>query len=205
MTSRLPWIIVLLAVATGLGMWLGQRVAGPASPPQYQALLAYGQPRALSAFNLAASDGSQLTPDRLRGRYSLLFFGFTHCPDVCPTALSTIRQIENVLASSPETNKVNYVFISVDPERDNSTTLHNYAKYFSPHIIAATGSHEDLRSFTREMGVVYSRTEANGEYSIDHSAHFVVLNRNVEIVGIIRPPQVPNAIAADLRQLMEFE
>lgn len=205
MTSRLPWIIVLLAVATGFGMWLGQRVAGPASPPQYQALLAYGQPRALSAFNLAVSDGSRLTPDRLRGRYSLLFFGFTHCPDVCPTALSTIRQIENVLAGSPVTHKVNYVFISVDPERDNAKILDDYTKYFSPNIIAATGTHEALKQFTREMGVVYSQTKINSEYSIDHSTQFVVLNPNVEIIGIIRPPQIPDAIAADLRQLMESE
>ncbi len=202
--SRLPWIIVLFDVATALGLWLGQRYRQTEPAPVFQSLLAYPEPRALSPFDLPASDGSRLTAERLRGHYSLLFFGFTHCPDVCPAGLTAYRQIEQLLATTDNAPVVNLVFVSVDPDRDQPQQLGDYVRYFSPSIIAATGPDSALLPFTRELGVIYARQDpVDGDYSVDHSAQFVLLNPAVQMIGIFRAPPDPAAIAADLARLPE--
>lgn len=181
---------------------LGRHLQAPSAPtPAFRSLLAYGQPRTLSNFELATSSGSSLDKARLLGRYSVLFFGFTHCPDVCPTALSVLRDTEKTLGAAA--SQVNFVFVSVDPERDDLVALGNYTKFFSAQFIAATGPDSDLLPFTRELGVLYfKQAAAAGDYSVDHSAHFVLLDPQVRVIGIIRPPHDPAAIAADLRQLI---
>jgi protein SCO1/2 len=201
--SRLPWIIVLMAVAAGFGLWLGLRGdIGPA-PPRFQSLLAYGTPRALTDFDLAASDGGRLDRARLQGRYSVLFFGFLNCPDVCPTAMATLGEVDKLIADLPAEALPNYVFISVDPARDSAAATGTYAQHFSRRMLGATGDDAALTSFTKQMGVLYmAQPEAEGAYNVDHSAHFVVLDPEVRIIGIIRPPHVAASIAADLRQLI---
>lgn len=201
--SRLPWIIVLIAVAAGLGLWLGLR-STQAPPAHYQSLLAYGAPRALNDFDLEASDGGRLDRARLQGRYSVLFFGFMNCPDVCPTAMATLGEVDRLLVDVPASKLPNYVFISVDPARDTAAAAGQYAQHFSPRIIGATADAAVLEPFTRQMGVLFAAQPAvDGVYNVDHSAHFVVLNPDAQVIGIIRPEkQQAAAMAADLRQLI---
>ncbi len=201
--SRLPWIIVLIAIAAGLGLWLGLRSSQQPPAPTYQALLAYGAPRALSDFDLDASDGGRLNRERLQGRYTVLFFGFLNCPDVCPTAMATLAAVDKSLADLPEAQRPRFVFVSVDPARDSAVATGEYAAHFSPRILAATAADPVLEPFTRQLGVIYAaQPDVDGVYNVDHSAQFVVLDRAVNIVGIIRPPHVATAIASDLRQLV---
>jgi protein SCO1 len=200
--SRLPWIIVLMAVAAGFGLWLGLRGDMTPAPPKFQSMLAYGGPRELSDFDLEASDGGRLDRARLQGRYSVLFFGFLNCPDVCPTAMATLGEVDKLIADLPANTQPNLVFVSVDPARDSAEAVGNYARHFSPRILGATGSDAALTAFTRQMGVLYAaQPEKEGTYNVDHSAHFVVLDPEVRVIGIIRPPHASAAIAADLRQL----
>ena len=191
-----------MAVAAGFGLWLGQRAGTPAAPA-YQAMLAYGAPRALTDFDLAASDGGRVDRTRLAGRYSVLFFGFLNCPDVCPTAMATLAEADRLLAGVPDAQKPNFVFVSVDPDRDTPAAAGEYAHHFSPRILAATAPHAVLEPFTRQLGVLYAAQPAvDGAYNVDHSAHFVVLDRDVRVIGIIRPPHIAAAIAADLERLV---
>lgn len=191
-----------MAVAAGFGLWLGLRGDMAPAPPKFQSMLAYGGPRELSDFDLEASDGGRLNRARLQGRYSVLFFGFLNCPDVCPTAMAAMGEVDKLIADLPADAKPNLVFVSVDPARDSAAAVGSYAQHFSPRILGATGSDESLSSFTRQMGVLYAAQPAKeGAYNVDHSAHFVVLDPEVRIIGIIRPPHVSAAIAADLRQL----
>ncbi len=200
--SRLPWIIVLMAVAAGLGLWLGLR-SNSETAPKFQALLAYGTPRALTDFDLDASDGGRIDRSRLKGRYSVLFFGFLNCPDVCPTAMATLGEVDALLTDVAADSKPNLVFVSVDPARDTAQATGAYAQHFSKRILGATGPDAALESFTRQMGVLYAVQPAlDGAYNVDHSAQFVVLDPEVRIIGIIRPPHVAAAIAADLQQLI---
>lgn len=194
---------MLIAVAAGLGLWLGLRPNPQPAAPNFQSLLAYGTPRALSDFDLDASDGGRLNRDRLRGRHTVLFFGFMNCPDVCPTAMATLAAVDKSLADLPEARRPRYVFVSVDPARDTAQAAGVYAAHFSPRILAATAADTMLEPFTRQLGVIYAAQPAiDGAYNVDHSAHFVVLDPQVNVIGIIRPPHDAAAIASDLRQLV---
>jgi protein SCO1 len=202
--SRLPWIIVLMAVAAGFGLWLGLRGDMTPAPPKFQSMLAYGGPRELSDFDLEASDGGRLNRARLQGRYSVLFFGFLNCPDVCPTAMATLGEVDKLIADVPESARPNFVFVSVDPARDTAAAAGQYTQHFVARGIGATAPDAVLEPFVRQMGVIYAAQPAvDGAYSVDHSAHFVVLDPQVRIIGIIRPDkQIAAGIAADLHQLI---
>ncbi len=141
---QLPWIIVLIAVATSLGLWLGSRPPSAPAAATYLAISKYPQARSLSPFSLDGADGKPVDSARLRGRHQLVFFGFTHCPDVCPTALATMRDVEKQLPPAGLADRVGFVFVSVDPERDDLKTLATYTNYFSPSILAATADHDRL-------------------------------------------------------------
>jgi protein SCO1 len=201
--SRLPWIIVLMAVAAGFGLWLGLR-SHANTTPTFQAILAYGAPRELTDFDLPASDGGRLDRARLSGRYSVLFFGFLNCPDICPTAMATLGEVDRLLDALPAAAKPNFVFVSVDPERDTAEAVGQYAQHFSRRLWGATAPHAVLEPFTRQMGVIYSAQPAvDGRYNVDHNASFIVLDPEVRVIGIIRPDkQNAAAIAADLKQLI---
>jgi len=200
--SRLPWIIVWIAVAASLGLWLGLRNRAP-EHVGFQSIVAYGTSRPLADFDLEASDGGRITRARLQGRPSVLFFGFLNCPDVCPTAMARLAEVDKLLADFPESKRPQYVFITVDPKRDTAAATGEYARHFSPRILGARLDEPELESFARQMSVVYvAEPEVDGVYNVDHSAHFVVLDKDVRIVGIIRPEkQQPMAMAADLRLL----
>lgn len=199
---QLPWIIVLVAIATGLGLWLGLRPAGPASGTAFSALSAYPQPRALSPFSLDGADGQVVDAARLAGKVQLVFFGFTHCPDVCPTTLALMRDLEGKLDAEGLAQRIGFVFVSVDPERDLPKVLGEYVGYFSKRIVAATADHARLGALTREMGVLYVReTTDSPDYSVDHSAAVFVLDAEGRLLGRFPPPLDADKILADLRQL----
>ena len=201
--SRIPlaWIIVVAAIAAGLGLWLGQRQFAPV-PHAMNAATLYPQPRAVSPFALLRSDGSPWTQADLEGKWTLMFFGFTHCPDVCPTTLATFAQVERALGSKPDTPPVAFAFVSVDPERDTPAVVGEYARYFSPAIVALTGEAEALARFTRELGIVYMKSPLqDGDYTIDHSAAIVLIDPQGRLRGQFQAPHDANRILADLKFL----
>jgi len=198
------WIILGAAVLAGAaGLLLGKRMnPAPAGAAAITHGLAYPAPRPLAPFTLARADGKSLTLDDLRGRWSLLFIGFTHCPDVCPTTLTTFAQVEKQFAAAAPAIKRQFVFVSVDPERDDAAQLRTYTEYFSPAIIAATGTKPELDAFTRQLGVLYVKVPlAGGDYTIDHSAQIMLIDPQARLAAIFRPPHDAAGIVADVRTL----
>ncbi len=191
-----------MAVATSLGLWLGSQPAQAPATAHYASFSKYPQPRALSAFSLDGSDGQPLDAARLRGRYQLVFFGFTHCPDVCPTALAVMRDIEKQLPAAKLEQRLGFLFISVDPDRDNLKTLGDYTGSFSKNILAATADHARLNALTRELGVLYVREATDApDYNVDHSAAIFVLDPEGRLIGRFSPPLDVAKILADLKLL----
>jgi protein SCO1 len=194
-------LIVIAAVAAALGLWLGSRIFSNA-PPQLSAAVLYPAPRALPDFRLTRSDGSSLTLADWKGRWTIAFFGYTSCPDVCPTTLATFKQVWSRLARTPAADRWRFDFISVDPERDTPERLATYVGYFDKDFVAATGSDEELSRLTRALGLVYSRAPAgNGDYAVDHSASAVIIDPDGREAGLFRPPFDAAKIAADLQAL----
>jgi protein SCO1/2 len=198
--------ILLIALAAGLGLWAGQRWFGPgaSAPPTLATTVLYPQPRDLPEFALDGGDGQRLDHNTLRGRWSLVFLGFTHCPDICPTTLAQLSAVEKLLADLPESQRPRIVFVSADPERDTPERTAAYAQHFSSDALGATADHARLEPFVRSLHMVYMKTDLPGdEYSVDHTAYVAVLDPEVRHVGMIRPPLDAAAIAADLRVLAD--
>ena len=198
-------IILVAALFAGVGLMLGQRTFAPArdAPVQMAATLLYPEPRPIAPFSLERSDGSHFTKDDLAGRWTLVFFGFTRCPDVCPTTLALWPQVEKSLAERAPALPVSFLFVSVDPGRDTPAKTGEYARYFSPRIVAATGDSATLDAFTRDLGVVYMKSAQGADYTVDHTAHLVLVGPDATLRGIVRPPLDHHAIAMDLATLAQ--
>jgi protein SCO1/2 len=197
------YLILVAAVAAAIGLWLGSRAFAP-SAPKLAAAVMYPAPRELPDFKLQRADGAALTKADWTGRWTVAFFGYTNCPDVCPTTLATFKQVFAKLAGDGIADKVRFDFISVDPQRDTPEQLRKYVGYFDKDFVAATGSDEELTKVTRALGLIYSREPTgNGDYAVDHSASAVLIDPAGREVGLFRPPFDAKAIAADLKTLAD--
>lgn len=209
MFNRNVVLILVIALAAGAGLVAAQRVwntPSPAPAPALQAVRLFEPARALPAFSLRQSDGTPLVPGELRGHWTLVFLGFTHCPDVCPTTLAQLAQAQRRWQDLPEPTRPRVLFVSVDPERDAPDRVGEYAHAFHRDTLAATADVPALEGFTRSLSLVFAKVPpADGApadaYSVDHSAAMALLDPQGRMAGLVQPPFDPVAIAADLRAL----
>jgi protein SCO1/2 len=196
------WLILVAALAAGAGMWLGGRIFLAPASAKFENAVLYPQARVIPQFHLTQAGGQPLSLDDWRGHWNIVYFGYTNCPDVCPTTLATFKQVSKDLGQRNLGARVRFNFISVDPERDTPEQLHRYVAFFSPDFIAATGNDQELTSLSRALGLVYSRTTAaNGNVEVDHSGSAVIIDPQGRLVGMFRPPFVAHALSADLAAL----
>lgn len=197
--------VLLAALAAGLGFWAAQTHFAPpgsAPLPTMRSVTLFPGTRALEPYKLNASDGSTITPATLHGHWTLVFLGFTRCPDVCPTTLQSLGQSEKAWAALPLEIRPRVLFVSVDPDRDTPQHVGEYAHYFGKDILAATADEKSVAAFARNLGMVYMKVPTKGgDYTIDHSASVSVLDPDGNMAGLIRPPFNPAAIGADLATL----
>lgn len=198
-------VILIAAVAAAIGMWAGSRWLAPStSVPALKTAVMYPSPQTIGDFSLTQANGKPLTQADLRGRWTLAFFGFTHCPDVCPNTLAVFKQVWTELPAEGKAKKLSFDFISVDPERDTPEQLQSYVSYFHKDFVAATGSHEELGKLTRSLGLLYARASGSEtNYSVDHSAAVVLIDPQGRRAGLFRPPFEAGAIKADLLTLID--
>ncbi len=226
-SRHLPLILVMVAISAALGLGFGEQWFSrhgahvsrdargesehasnlPAAGKLSAEVLVYPKPRSLAPFLLQRAGGDTLVNADLRGTWTLAFFGFTHCPDVCPTALATMKQIEELSRKAPSMGgarklPLKYLFVSVDPERDTPAVLGEYAGYFSPAIIAATAPIADVEKFARDVGVVFFKVpQAEGEYTIDHSMQMLLFDPDGNLHAMWRPPHIPPTMLDDIASL----
>jgi protein SCO1/2 len=198
--------ILVAALAGGLGLWAAQtHYATPlaAAMPAMRAITLFRQPRALASYTLMSSDGSKLTPDSMKGHWTLVYLGFTRCPDVCPTTLQSLGQAEKAWTRLPPASRPHVLFVSVDPDRDTPQRVGEYAHYFGKDILGATADEKALAAFARSLAMVYMKVPTTGssDYTIDHSASVSVLDPDGNMAGLIHPPFDPVAIGADMLAL----
>jgi protein SCO1/2 len=205
MFTRTTASILIAALAAALGLWAAQHWFGnrAAADPQLQAVKLFEQPRALPAFSLRQSDGTQLVPGELNGHWTVVFLGFTHCPDICPTTLAELAQAQKQWAALPDSTRPRVLFVSVDPDRDTPDRIGEYAHAFHRDTLAATADVPALESFAKSLSLVFMKVPAAegtpaDQYSVDHSAALAVLDPQGRMAGVIPPPLQPKAIAADL-------
>jgi protein SCO1/2 len=195
--SKSTWLLVLLAVvAAAGGIWVAQRTSDQA--PQLTSGTWLPQPRPIPEVSLVDQSGQPFTNQNLQGHPTLLFFGFTHCPDVCPTTLARLAQVVKA-ANMPD---LKVLLVSVDPERDTPELLERYVHAFSPDFGAVTGKLDDIQHFARELGIAIAKVDTGGgQYTVDHSAVVTLLNRKGQRVALFTPPYEVAPVAADLQNV----
>ncbi len=176
-------VVCLLAGAIGF-----QQLTAKVMPEH---ALYYQQPRMLSPFTLTDHQGNSFTNQTLAGQWTWVFFGYTSCPDVCPTTLQKLTFIYDDLQKIAS-NQV--LMVSVDPKRDSQEKLANYIAYFHPDFIALRAGHEVLFPFSRNLGLMYAITDGDDanipeHYLVNHSASMVLINPQGHIVAIFKPEQ----------------
>ncbi len=155
--------------------------------------------RALPDFLLEDHRGKVFTNESLIGQWSFVFFGYTHCPDVCPTTLALLNQVEQVLKKETDIDLPKTIFISVDPERDTVSQLAEYVPYFNPEFTGVTGSLENLQVLTKSLGIAFGKdsdTESK-EYEVFHSSRIMLIDPEGRLKALFASPHDVNQIASD--------
>jgi protein SCO1 len=181
------WVVVgLVAAAVVVLLW---RQAEPPGAEQ-TALGPIGGP-----FTLTGTDGKPFASSQLNGKPAAIFFGFTHCPDVCPTTLARLARLRKQLGKGDDALSI--VFISVDPERDTPAEVGNYMKLYETPVVGLTGSPAQIEQVKQQFGI-YSRKvdQPGGGYSVDHTAAVLLMDRNGEFVATLSPEE-GDAVALD--------
>lgn len=165
------------------GFWVSRKLDSPQLQLTTGTLLP--NPRDIEPFSLVDQTGHPFTRDSLRGAPTLVFFGFTHCPDICPTTLAMLAQVKKA-ANIPD---LRVLFVSVDPERDTTQNVALYVRAFDPQFIGVTGQPEMIAKVTKNFNVVAAKVELpGGTYTVDHSAAVFLLDTQGRIAAIFTPP-----------------
>ncbi len=159
------------------------------------------KPRIFSDFELLDHLGAPFTLDRLRGRWSILFFAFSHCPDVCPTTLSTLNEMYSKL-SEDEQQTLQIVMVSLDAERDTVAKLKDYIPYFNVDFVGATGNPHFVRRMAAELNIAYNRVPLDdGNYTIDHSTQLLLINPKGHYHAFFKAPHAEIALRQTWRSI----
>jgi protein SCO1/2 len=181
-----------LALALGVVLIVSGRLSGPGAPQA----AAIGGP-----FRLTDQDGRTMTEQDLKGYPSLVFFGFTHCPEVCPTTLFDISEIMRALGADAERTRA--VFITVDPERDTQPVLKDYLSSFDPHVSGLTGDLGAITNVAKEYRVYFKKVKLDdGSYTMDHTAIVYLMDKEGQFVSPFSLKRPPQASATELRRYL---
>ncbi|SRR6266540_2470864 len=170
-------------------------VAGRTPAPITAAASAVGGP-----FRLIDQNGQIITDESMKGHPFLVFFGFTHCPDVCPTTLFEVSEVLRQLG--PAADNLRALFVTVDPARDTPETLKDYLSSFDPHLIGLTGSQEAIDRMVKAYRVYAKKVPTEGGYTMDHTALVYLMDKQGRFVAPFNIKRRPEEAAADLRRYL---
>jgi len=204
--QRLLFILIAVAILSALfGMWSRHNTQPTDVKVAMKTATVFPQPRAITPFQLTDTEGKPFTLENLKGHYSLIFFGFTHCPDLCPTTLAMLSQSYKTLENAKLKNLPQVIFISVDPEQDTPKKIKTYLSSFNSAFLGATGDKAQIDKLTQEMSVIYAKVAQAGDpghYSIDHSGTLIIVNPEGQFYGVFTMPHDPQKIANDMKVLL---
>jgi protein SCO1/2 len=202
--ARAALAIVVVLSCAGLGALAAhQLLRARGAEPIVQSAALYPRPRALAPFALVADDGQAFNRESLSGHWSLVFFGYTACPDLCPATLALLAQVDRRLADLPAGLKPHIVMITVDPERDDPAKLGAYVHFFEPTFKGLTGAPGAVADAAAAFGVAYRPgADSDGGYSVDHSAAVYLVDPSARLRAVFMPPQQTALLASDYRALV---
>jgi len=191
---------IVLGSALAAGIFVATKVNEPAD---LQTAFAIPLPDPLPDFSLLDQNGQRVSADTFRGQWDLVFFGFTNCPDICPTTLQILASVKNELTEAGATTLPRIVLVSVDPERDTPQLMGQYVDYFGEGNLGVTGDIEGINMLTAALGIYFEKAPtADGGYSVDHSAAVLVINPAGEFSALFSAPHIVANYMHDLPIIM---
>jgi protein SCO1/2 len=180
-------VLALVWAGVGLGVFTSHEPA-----PLSQSVVA--------PFQLVDQDGLAVTEKDVLGKPAAIFFGYTYCPDVCPSTLASLTALLDKLG--PDADGLRVIFVTVDPARDTPSTLKAYLSAFDPRIRGLTGPADQIAAIAKPLGVYYARVEGDGSYTMDHTASVFLLDAQGGFRGTIAVGEGDDAALAKLRRLV---
>jgi len=196
-SRRGPILILAAGLAVIVGLGLGFSI--PVSKPD----LEVSQPIIGGPFEMVNHLGETVTQESFKGRHMLVYFGYTFCPDVCPTELQSMTVALNDMGE--EADAITPVFVTIDPARDDVAAVRDYIGFFHPRLVGLTGTPEQVEAMTDAFGVFYARARDTGEttdYLMDHSSLIFLMDEDGRYVTHIRANTSPEAMARQLRDAL---
>jgi protein SCO1/2 len=183
-------LLVLIAVIVGgFVKQISQPRVMTKSELKLNGAFMFDTPRAIPAFSLLDHRGEPFTGESLKGQWTLMFFGFTYCPDVCPTTMAFLSRFVEALKGLPEYADTRVVMVSVDPARDTPERLAEYVPFFNPSFTGVTGEFLDIHRFATSLNTPFRKVPGeDGDYLVDHSANVVLINPRGDYHGFFKAP-----------------
>jgi protein SCO1/2 len=196
MKPRSLILALVFGTALAAGIFMALRMQAPAVPVS---ALVLPDPDPVPAFALVDQHGTAIDETVFQGQWDLVFFGFTHCPDICPTTLQVLATARAELQERDELPLFRIVLVSVDPERDTPEIMGQYVNYFGEGNLGITGSLEEIRALTGGLGIYFEKQPTDGDnYVVDHSAAVLVINPDGRFSALFGGPHLVDNYLHDL-------
>jgi protein SCO1 len=197
-------IIIGLIVAIGLGVASSMLLLKP-EPIVLKAATWFGsQARPLPAFELTDHRGKPFNQQTIKGKWQLMFFGYTNCPDICPDSLQMLTNMIKLISDESVIQQLQITFVSIDPDRDDLEKMKTYVTYFNPSFMSARGEIDEVNKLTQALGVMHyiSKSADGSRYDVAHSGVLTLIDPQGRFTGIFSPPHDSAAIAHDLTKII---
>jgi len=198
--------VLLVIIPLSLGILFSQYMNQGQDTLEGVSATVLPEARPLPDFVLEDHHGNKFTNESLKGQWSFIFFGFTHCPDVCPTTLASLNQIDEILKKTPDAVLPKTIFISVDPARDTKELLADYVPYFNTEFIGVRGSLQQLQALTIPLGIAFGQEGdvENDDYEVFHSARILLIDPKARLKALFSSPHEVNKIVADYIRIVNL-
>jgi protein SCO1/2 len=202
-TPRIGVFAIVLLLAAGAGALVAKQQLQPSPAIELVNGTRLSPPREPAGFTLVSHTGAPFVRDTLRGQWTLMFFGFTHCPGICPMTLTTLADVRKRLHDLPATDLPRIVLVSVDPERDTPARMAEYVTEFDAPIVGVTGPAREIDEFASDLGITHRKVPTGGDdYMMDHSAVVLLFDPEGREAAVFSPPHTAEQLAADYRRML---
>lgn len=199
MNTKLTIIVAAFALIAGvlLSQFLSQKNT-PLKPPGIQGAI-FPVAKTIDNFTLTNQMGNQVNLDLFRHNWSLVFVGYTHCPDICPTTMAVMSEVTGYMKEE-NIEPPQIIFLSIDPERDTAELLKDYVTYFNPDFTGLTGQKTEIDRLTRQLNAVYQKAPGlsgkitDDDYLMDHSSALMLMNPDAKLQSVLTAPHTPGTI-----------
>ncbi|MBX2847442.1 MAG: SCO family protein [Acidiferrobacterales bacterium] len=203
--KSIPIVVAIAIAAIIAGIFAQQSQQPSMSLPAFDKAVILPTPKPINYVDFVDHNGNLFNNEHLLGYWNILFFGFTNCPDICPTTMHTLKQVKQKLNEQNKWGNYRVILVSVDPARDTQERLANYVPYYDQEFIGLRGDLDITTQFAKQLGILFVQQEAaDGYYQVDHGASLILVNPRGEMAGVITAPHHKDQISQDLILLADY-